>query len=356
MTGADGSARLLIVGSPEPGHVGAHLLQAAEELGVDARLLDLRAAWRGPGWLRRIHWHLFAKRPTALGPFGRYVLETCAAFKPQVLLCTGIAPVAAKPLHEIGRMGITRVNFLTDDPWNPRNGAAFFWRSLPCYDWVFSPRTANMGDLRACGCPHVAYLPFGYNPKLHYYEPPADREAQEKYACDLAILGGADQDRVPLALAALEAGLTIKLYGGYWDRDKRLRRYWHGFVHDRELRQAAAGATAHLCMGRKANRDEHAMRSYELPAMGAALIVEKTPDHLALFGPEGTAALYYSSIEEMVEKARRLAAQPLLAQALAANARQQIGLGKNSYTDRLREILQTALPGTDLGNKIPHRG
>jgi len=130
MNGADGAARLLIVGIPEPGHVGAHLLQAAEELGVDARLLDSREAWRGPRWLRRIHWHLFDKCPTALGPFGRYVLETCSVFKPRVLLCTGIAPIAEKPLHAMGRMGITRVNFLTDDPWNPRNGARF--SRMPC--------------------------------------------------------------------------------------------------------------------------------------------------------------------------------------------------------------------------------
>ena len=338
---AKASRRLLLVGNPSPEHIGAHLLAAAEDLGIEARILDVREAWCGPRWLRRLSWNLASKRPTALTRFSRKVLETCREYGPDMVLCTGIAPVAAWALQAIGKKGIPRANYLTDDPWNPKNGAGFFWKALKEFDIVFSPRRSNLQDLQAAGCRRVIYLPFAYNPRIHFYEPPATEEERRRFACDLAILGGADEDRIPLALAAVRAGLKIKLYGGYWDRVKELRPFWGGFVFDRDLRLAASVATAHLCMGRRANRDGHAMRSFELPAMGACLIVEGTEEHRQLFGPEEHAVLYYGSIKEILDKARYLRDHPAIGRRLAARARTAITNGKHSYAERLSAIVHS---------------
>src|SRR6516164_2407202 len=50
--------RILIVGNPEIIHAGAHFLEAATSLGLDASLEDVRQAYAGPGWLRRFNWWL----------------------------------------------------------------------------------------------------------------------------------------------------------------------------------------------------------------------------------------------------------------------------------------------------------
>ncbi len=85
-------SRLLVVGNPGREHVGSHIMAGAAELGISARILNIRMAWVGPLWLRRISWHLAAKRPTALGRFSRSVLHEAKAFQPEAVLCTGIEP------------------------------------------------------------------------------------------------------------------------------------------------------------------------------------------------------------------------------------------------------------------------
>ena len=335
--------RLLLVGNPAREHVGAHLMDGAEELGLEAEIADTRAASAGPLWKQRLFWHALGHRPAALGAFNRWLLQKAQAFRPDVLLTTGIAPVTEETLRTLKGRGIVLVNYQTDDPWNPANSARHFWPALPRYDWIFSPRHAAIADLKAIGCRHVEYLAFAYNPRLHFLEAPPSEEIATKYRCDVAIIGGGDRDRYPLAEAIAEAGWQLRLYGGYWDRKKTLRPFAQGFVLGHELRWASYSASVHLCMGRKANREGHAMRSYELLAMGAVLLVENTEDHRNLFGLEGEAVLYYESTEEMVREAQLLLRYgEAKRRAMAAQAHARVTGGANTYTDRLRAMIGSA--------------
>ena len=126
--------RLLIVGDTLPTHVGAHLLEAAKQLEVDVEICDAREAYRGP-WLRRkLAWRMAGHRPARLAAFSARVIDAVTASRPDIVLATGLAPLTASALATIGRMGIRRLNFLTDDPWNPAHAAPWFRRALPEYD------------------------------------------------------------------------------------------------------------------------------------------------------------------------------------------------------------------------------
>ena len=243
-------------------------------------------------------------------------------------------------LNQIGSWGILRANFLTDDPWNPANAVRFFWPALREYDMVWSPRRANLEDLRRHGCRRVEYLPFGYNPKVHFPETPRTEAERQRFVCDVAFVGGADADRLPVARALVRAGLSLHLYGGYWDRDRELRPLWRGFVHGREQRLAVGGAKVNICLGRKANRDGHAMRSLELPAMGACLVVEHTSEHHELFGEPGDCVEYYSNLEELVALTKSLCAQPERAKLLGDRAYARVcRQSRHTYADRLAKML-----------------
>ena len=337
------TGRLTIVGNPEEYHVGAHFLAAARQLGLDATLLATREARAQTPWIDRLFHRALDRRPARLNRFSRQVVEQCRKEKPDLLLVTGISPPHALALRAIGAMGIQRANFLTDDPWNPQNGAAFFWPALREYDVVWSPRQANLQDLRTYGCRRVEYLPFGYNPQLHFPEAPATSAERERFACDVVFVGGADADRLPVARALVRARLNVHLHGGYWDRDAELRPHWHGFVHGRELRLAVHGATVNICIARKANRDGHAMRSLELPAMGACLVAEDTDEHRALFGGNGECVEYYSNIEDMVAKTQALSRDPERARDLGAKLHERVCVkNRHTYVDRLNSILDGA--------------
>jgi hypothetical protein len=337
---SNSTCRLLIVGNPEEHHIGAHFLSAARQLGLEATLLDVREAHSRNLWVNRFFHRAWGKRPAYLGRFSQRLAAICRERESQMLLVTGISAPHAGALKVIGGMGIHRANYLTDDPWNPANGAKFFWPALREYDTVWSPRRANLEDLRQHGCKQVAYLPFGYNPELHFPESPKTAEERERFECDVAIIGGADSDRFPIALALARAGFKLNLYGGYWDRNAELRPFWRGFVYGRELRLAVGGATVNIGMVRRANRDGNAMRSLELPAMGACMVVEDTLEHHELFGDAGDCAEYYMGLDELVAKAKALCAQPERARALADKVfRRVCHHSRHTYADRLQTIL-----------------
>src|SRR5918996_3408470 len=111
--------RLLILGDPDPVHVGAHLLTAARSMGLPAQLLDHNSAFAGCWPIVKFNWHLRGHRPTLLKEFGSRVVKACEQHRPRWILSTGLSPIPACALEAIGKLGVLRMNYLTDNPWNP---------------------------------------------------------------------------------------------------------------------------------------------------------------------------------------------------------------------------------------------
>ncbi len=326
----------VLVGNPGPEHVGRHFHDAADELGIETVFLDLRRAHASP--LQKVSWHLRGHRPGRLQAFSRDVVRACRDVHAACLLVTGIAPPSASALAEIASLGTVCMNFLTDDPWNPAHHAAWFVRALAHYDHVFSPRTANIEDLRALGCPGVSYLPFAYAAAHHVRLLNAGPGGQDP-TCDVVFVGGADRDRVGWVSALLRAGFGMECYGGYWDRFPETRGCARGMAAPDRLADVLRRGKVVLCLVRRANRDGHSMRTFESAAMGACMLVEDTEDHRRLFGPDGEAVRYFRSREELVDRAGWLVGDEAERSRLAATAQALVIGGSHSYRDRLRSML-----------------
>jgi spore maturation protein CgeB len=93
---------------------------------------------------------------------------------------------------------------------------------------------------------------------------------------------------------------------------------------------------------RRANRDEHVMRTFELPAMGACMLTEDTTDHREIFGEDGEAVSYFHTPDEMVDKLRWLLTHDDERRRLADAARRVITRGHHTYRDRLEAMLERA--------------
>lgn len=334
--------KLLLVGYPGVEHVGARLAEAAKILDIFTVFLDSGQAFEGPLWLTRFNWRFRGHRPTRLREFSQKVFHACRELKPKWLLSTGLAPIEKATLEEIGKLGVQRLNYLTDDPWNPAHRAGWFMKALPFYDHVFSVRRSNLEDLKRIGCQRVSYLPFGYAPELHYPEPPATTGERVQFDADVVFVGGADRDRIPYISALIKEGFKIGLYGGYWDRFPETRAYTRGLADPRTLRMAIGGAKVALCLVRRANRDGNSMRTFETPAVGACMLTEDTEEHREIFGEEGRAVVYFQSISEMIEKLRRLLENERERKRLAHAAYTLIVNGHNTYLDRLTTMLDLA--------------
>lgn len=330
--------RLLIVGNPEPIHVGAHLLTAARGLGLDVRLCDSQDAYRASSWRRRFDWWFRGHRPSQLTAFGEQVAKVARADGVKCLLSTGLAPIDAHTLDTLGGMGIRRLNFLTDDPWNPEHRAPWFLRALSRYDHVFTPRRANIRELQALGGPTISYLPFAFAPEAHYPEPATTPDERQHFAADLVFAGGADADRVTTLTPFVAAGFRVALYGGYWDRHAALRASARGFLDAPGLRKAVTAGKVNLCLVRRANRDGHAMRTFEVAAMGGCMLVEDTDDHRELFGEDDDAVVYFRTPAEGVDRLAVLLADPGRRARLSRRVRELVVAGDHTYAARLRQM------------------
>ena len=197
-----------------------------------------------------------------------------------------------------------------------------------------------MADLERWGCPRVEYLPFAYNPEVHFPEPPCTPEEQAHYDCDVVFAGGADRDRIPYIAALTRAGFKVHVYGGYWNRYSETRAIARGHADSRTLRKAIGGARAVLCLVRRANRDGHSMRSFEVAAMRGCMLVEDTEEHREIFGEDGEAVVYFRTIPEMVERLRGLLEDEEERERLRQAAYERVVRGRNTYADRIKKMME----------------
>lgn len=334
------AVRLVIVGQSGEADVGAHFVAAAHQLGMAVQLLAAEAAQSRSRLVRALLWRC-GRRPAHLGSFSREVVRRAGEFEATHLLTTGFAPVTAPALAALEARGILSTNFLTDDPWNRAQFSPWFLKILPRYDAVFSPRRMNLDDLRRLGCRIVSYLPFAYHPGLHFA---AEGASPAEGTVDVLFAGGADADRLPCVRVLKATGLSLALYGGYWDRHTDLRPHAFGIADLATLRRVTPAAKIVLCLVRRANRDGHAMRTFEVPAMGGCMLAEDTEEHREILGADGECAVFFRNEREMVGKAKWLLGHPEERSRLAQAAHLRITGGQNTYADRLRTILTKNSP------------
>lgn len=351
----NGTERLLLVGSRGGTHIGASLERAAIAQGVPTQFLDTGTAFAAARPLRTLSWRLLGHRPPRLRRFSSDVVSLCHTWLPEWIIATGLAPVEAWALAELGAMGVRRVNYLTDDPWNPTFRSQWFFDALREYDHIFSPRQANLDDLANHGCAAVSYLEFGFDPTL--WLQPADISDGEnaRLAADVVFVGGADADRLPYIEALLGAGFSVALYGAYWERYRSTRRHHRGQADVQTISKATRAAKVALCLARRANRDGHVMRSLEIAAIGACMLVEDTLEHRRLFGASGERVVYFSSEREMIERLAELLSADTERRRLASAVREHILAGNHTYADRLKTMLGDSVAAASTSTAVAGR-
>jgi spore maturation protein CgeB len=339
VTGYQGQeTTLALVGNAGATNVGESLRRAALALGYQVLFFDCYAAWRANRILRSISWRLNDKRPLRLEEFVDGVLAACGKARPKTLITTGAAPLTAAALQALRRLGIVCLNYSTDDPWNPTQTANWFLHTLPFYDLILTTRRANVRDFLRIGCGEVRYLPFGYDDELFGN---SDGSMQGG-GHDVLFVGGADKDRVAFVSEFMRSGPPVALVGAYWTTARQTRRFALGHRTPDEVRILTAAAKVNLCLVRRANRDGHVMRSFEIGALGGCMLAEDTAEHREIFGEDGEAVVYFRSPREAVERARLLLADPDERARLAAVVRARISGGAHTYRDRLVSILEAA--------------
>jgi spore maturation protein CgeB len=337
--------KIAIIGVSGGTHLGSSFVRAAERSGSEIVWFDTNNAMQGARLLSALSWRL-DHRPLHLRRFSTQVIETCAKASPDVVVAVGAAPVIYDDLQTLRKRGAVCIAYCTDDPWNRTSRARWYLSALPAYDIVFTPRRANITDFRALGCPDVRYLPFGYDQDLF-----ADLDGSPTVpSYDILFVGGADHDRLGFMRAFLSSGSSIALVGGYWDRFPETRPYALGQKTPHELSALTIGAKVNLCLVRRANRDGHVMRSFEIAAIGGCMLAEDTPEHREIFGADGECVVYFTGAAQAAERATALIGNPKERDRLSQAVRKRVGVERNTYQARLHAMLDAA---HNIGGTMP---
>jgi hypothetical protein len=290
--------------------------------------------------LQKVAYRLRGRRPLSYGRFNRTLVDEARAFRPDVVLIvkgTYVAPAALTAIKD--ETGAYLINYATDDPFNPAHASPDLLGAIPQYDLYCSTKRAILGDLDRAGCRRPVHTWFAYKPELHFPEAPGSLEERDRFASDVAFVGGADSDRLPYidAIADL-AGVNLALYGGYWQRHDRFRAHARGFAVGRDYRLALGGTRIALCLVRQANRDGHVMRTFEIPACGAFMLAEDTAEHRELFDA-GSEAAFFRTPAELAEQVRYYLARDDDRRRVAHEGHRRVVTGGHTYGNRLAQIL-----------------
>ena len=334
---AQSTVKLALVGHSGGSHLGGSFARAAADLGLPLVFFDMAAAYRGPRLATALSWRLADRRPLRLHRFSASTVEQCARESPDILIAMGAA-LSQRAVRKLKALGIRCIAFCSDDPWNKTVSGKWHMASLPEYDAIFTPRRSNIADFGALGCGNVHYLPFGFDERLFH----ASAERREAADWDVLFVGGADKDRVGFMTEFLRCGARTALAGRYWDSFPETRAHSVGTRPPEELNAMTAAAKVNLCLVRRANRDGHVMRSFEIAAAGGCMLAEDTDEHREIFGPDGEAVIYFRTAAEAVERSLWLLSNPAERGRLAGAVRARVGIAKNTYRARLLTMLDRA--------------
>src|SRR5262249_45708263 len=234
----------------------------------------------------KVLYRLLGKCPVTYWALNKGLLTSISSFCPDVVLVIKgpfISPYTLNRIKEETKTFL--INYATDDPFNPIVNSKDLIKSIALYDLYVCTKKAIMTDVQRYGCKNVVFVPFGFKPSVHFPEKPVTAEEKARFTSDVTFLGGCDRDRIPFFETLIRAlpNINLHLYGGYWDRHATLCRNYRGFAIGRDYRLALGGTKIAINLVRRANRDGHVMRTFEIPACGAFMLADRTEEHLDMF-------------------------------------------------------------------------
>ena len=339
--------RVLLVDTTLYAPVSPFFVDPAHELGYESHFID-DAAYLRPletSLIHKVAYRVLRRRPLSRWRYNHDLLSAARDFRPNLIVVVKgafIMPATVRRIKE--QTGAVCINYATDDPFNAANRTPDLLAGIPEYDLYACTKRAIMGDVRNAGGRNVVYTRFAYNPTVHFPEPPSTSGEAARFRSDVVLIGGADRDRLRDLEPLVAAGdIDVALYGGYWAQDARFRGRARGFARGRDYRLALGGARIGLCLVRRANRDGHAMRTFEIPACGAFMLAERTDEHLALFREDQDAA-FFSTPDELLDKIRYYLSHEQDRRRIAQAGYERVTQGGHTYRDRLSEMVHATAP------------
>ncbi|MFN3018118.1 glycosyltransferase [Vibrio coralliilyticus] len=211
-----------------------------------------------------------------------------------------IWPDTLKKIKKI-RPNTKLVSWSGDNMSKWHNKSIFYHFGINSYDYVFS---VNIPSYRA--------VEKFCNKPVYYFDKRADRffhrpspTEYRSYKYEVLFIGSYEHERLLTLLSLANEGIEVDIFGNMWNRcniplPKELRVHYRELIGN-EYAEALSSAKVSLGFLRKINDDTQTSRSFEIPACGGFMLMERTDEHMRLF-EEGVEAEFFANDEELLAK------------------------------------------------------
>ena len=333
--------RILISGNFEPQNFEGCWFEWFQNQHIPAYAFDPNAVLTKSipsSGLRRILWHFFPGFLSAV--VSPKFVKAVGSFRPDLILVVSGRYITANALQTVrNETKATLYHFYGEDFFNPLNTTRTLREAACFYDHFFTTKTFNLPELAAIGLKQVSFVPFGYLPNCH--SPVSISEAdRQKYGSDLSFVGTWEAERAS-TLAQLKE-FDLHIWGAAWHKAGKelgLRQaIQNRVVYCDAMARVLTASKINLAFLRKANRDRHTSRTFEIPACGGFQLSERTDEVLSFF-EEGREIECFETVDELKDKARYYLTHEDQRRQIASAGLARVQHSGYSYTDRLQTIL-----------------
>lgn len=273
------------------------------------------------------------------------LLQMANEARPNIIIIAKGVFFSHEDIMNLKQTGAWVVNINHDDFFsrNINNHSALQRASLPAYDYLFTTREVNVAELKPFN-PNVEFFMFAYYPPIHQ-EPQLSLQDQEKWQTDVLFVGSRYAHRTKLLTKLVSTvNANYAIYGDQWDKidaDSPLVP----FVKKRPIfgpDMAKAIRSAKITLGflAKENRDDYTQRTFEIPACGGVMLMERTERQKQFF-QEGIEAEFFDaeSADELCQKVKKLLHDEQGREAMREAGHRALLSQKHTYQDRLERLI-----------------
>jgi len=287
------------------------LAQALRRLGHTMFDIDAEdyVSWRPQGvgakLLRRLFGKVYAR------DYNRTVLRQASDSAFDFVLVFKGNSIRPETLQSLRNAGKPLYNFYPDVSFQDHGPE--IPQSLRFYDCVFTTKSYHgEREIEQYGIRDLKHVRHGFDPEVHR---PVELNAElsEHYGCDVSFVGcwSAEKEARLLFLLRTRPKIRVKVYGIGWNYasaefKRRLGRNLKRGVFGDELSLVYCASKVNLGLlscstSDSMAKDQTTARSFQIPACGALMLHEDTPEIRSYFEADKE-VLLFSSNEEMVSK------------------------------------------------------
>lgn len=276
--------------------------------------------------------------------YNEIIAETALHSKPDLILVIKGNHVFPETLREIkdGLKGLTIFNLNNDDFFSmyKSNATKALHDSISLYDCLFASRQINIKELLSAGAKRVEYLPFCYDPFVHFPITPSVDDYR-RYKSDISFIGTFEKQRADF-MECLSV-YDFSIWGNGWYRKPEslplINNIRNQDVYELEFAKVVNSSKIILNFFRKGERGVFDSRALELPACRGFVLSERT-DELLKYFEEDKEVVCFGSPEELKEKVDYYLGKDKEREKIAVAGYQKLKKLNCTVYDRMREILR----------------